>query len=233
MVRSSRSKSSFFFVAVHSYNDRQFPRFPPRRSTPHFHRVSNGFLVRIIGFHWDHSLSFKTRDKTLILYTNASNDGWGAQVGREQLQGLWDASIQTRPINLRELEAIRLTLVHTTQSLFQLHLLNYSDNLTTVHCLRKKGSSKVQAITDLVSQIWEVLYRSQVSVRFCLIPGNLNIIADSLSRTQPVNSEGQLNPHIFEFLTELWFLPQIDLFTTSENHQVPFVCISIALRCST
>ncbi len=178
-------------------------------------------LIKIQRFNWDRSLSFCTREKTLIIYTDASDAGWGAQVGREQLQGLWNSDMQSLSINRRELEAIRLALFTTTQSLFKRHLLIHSDNLTAILCLRKKGSPRVQAITTLVSRIWEIVYKAQASVRFTFIPGNLNAIADALSRTKPVNSEWQLNPLIFKSLTELWFLPQIDLFATEENNQVP------------
>ncbi len=91
----------------------------------------------------------------------------------------------------------------------------------TVHCLRNKGCSRVQAITRLASQIWEILSRTQASVRFHFIPGKLHAIADSLSRTTPVNSEWQLNPQVFQSLTALWFLPQIARRATQETHQVP------------
>ncbi len=157
----------------------------------------------------------------LIIYTDASDAGWGAQIGSEQLQGLWDPVMQTRSINQRELEAIRLALLGTTQSLFRYHLLIYSDNMTAVHCLRKKGSPRVQAITVLTSLIWEIIYKNQASARFTFIPGKLNAIADALSRTAPIQSEWQLNPLIFQSLTRRWFLPQIDLFATADNTQLP------------
>ncbi len=178
-------------------------------------------ITKIQRFHWDLPQSFATREKTLIIYTDASDAGWGAQVGREQLQGLWNSDMQSLSINRRELEAIRLALFTTTQSLFKRHLLIHSDNLTAILCLRKKGSPRVQAITTLVSRIWDIIYKAQASVRFTFIPGNLNAIADALSRTEPVSTEWQLNPLIFNSLTELWFLPQIDLFATEENNQVP------------
>ncbi len=168
-------------------------------------------LLKINRFQWNQHLYFGIRPKTLIIYTDASDAGWGAQVGSEQLQGLWDPVTQRRSINQREIEAIRLALLGSTQSLFKCHLLIYSDNMTAVHCLRKKGSPRVQAISVLVSLIWEIILTNQASARFTFIPGKLNAIADALSRTVPIQSEWQLNPLIFQSLTIRWFLPQIDL----------------------
>ena len=48
------------------------------------------------------------------------------------------------------------------------------------------------------------------------VPGNLNLIADALSRFRvPVNTKSELHPLIFQAITLIWDRLLIDLFATS------------------
>ena len=53
------------------------------------------------------------------------------------------------------------------------------------------------------------------------IPGRLNVIADSLSRRQPLTTEWTLHPEVFSRILERYSTMQIDLFVTRFTRQMP------------
>jgi hypothetical protein len=53
------------------------------------------------------------------------------------------------------------------------------------------------------------------------VPGKLNVLADSLSRTlAPVNTEWELLQSVFQAITFQWGSPHVDLFATSLNYKL-------------
>ena len=54
------------------------------------------------------------------------------------------------------------------------------------------------------------------------IPGNLNVIADSLSRRyRAIQTEWSLLPQVFREICQVWHKPMVDLFATSLNAKLP------------
>ena len=61
-----------------------------------------------------------------------------------------------------------------------------------------------------------------INIRLRHIPGRLNVLADRLSRGgRIIPSEWTLNTEVFQQIVEVWGAPQVDLFATKENHQLP------------
>ena len=50
----------------------------------------------------------------------------------------------------------------------------------------------------------------------------MNLVADQLSRSHKIlHTEWSLNPQVFQWLSQIDFHPQIDLFATRFNHKLP------------
>ena len=65
-------------------------------------------------------------------------------------------------------------------------------------------------------------HRFKISLRARHIPGCLNVITDSLSRsTQIQSTEWSLHAQVFKRICKRGFTPQVDLFATRLNHKLP------------
>ena len=77
---------------------------------------------------------------------------------------------------------------------------------------------------SLYSLCREILLRcSELQIQLVVrhIPGHLNVLADTLSRSlAPVNTELELLQVIFNAVSFLWGRPHLDLFATSLNHKL-------------
>ena len=61
-----------------------------------------------------------------------------------------------------------------------------------------------------------------IQIRAKHIPGNLNVLADSLSRKDRViQTEWELNHRAFNQICHWWHQPMVDLFATKLNHKLP------------
>ena len=73
--------------------------------------------------------------------------------------------------------------------------------------------------------MWRILAWSnarEIHIRARHIPGNLNVIADSLSRRdRPIQTEWSLHPLVFQETCQVWHKPMVDLFATSLNAKLP------------
>ena len=77
----------------------------------------------------------------------------------------------------------------------------------------------------LCALLWKILTwctGKQVTLKARHIPGRLNVVADKLSRLgQTIQTEWSLLPEVFRALCDRWHQPQIDLFATRFNNNVP------------
>ena len=73
--------------------------------------------------------------------------------------------------------------------------------------------------------VWRILAWSnawEIHIKARHIPGNLNVIADSLSRRdRAIETEWSLHPLIFQEICQVWHKPMVDLFATSLNAKLP------------
>ena len=76
-----------------------------------------------------------------------------------------------------------------------------------------------------VCLLWRILSwctRKQVTLGACHIPGQLNVIADKLSRLgQTIQTGWTLHPEVFKAVCSRWHQPQVDLFATRFNNKLP------------
>ena len=82
----------------------------------------------------------------LSFYLDASDVGWGATVGENQVPGVWTPSQRELSINLREMMAVQKGLLEFSSLLRGKTIALFCDNVTTVAYLRRSGGTRPQAL---------------------------------------------------------------------------------------
>ena len=103
----------------------------------------------------------------------------------------------------------------------QIHLCFHMDNVAAVQCVCKMGSSR--SLTLLIAS--EKLFRDAAARHLSLsavhLPGHSNVWVDALSRTQDSSMEWTLQPDAFQDIVAVYGEPEVDLFASEDNHQLP------------
>lgn len=122
---------------------------------PHQQQIARKANIRLYIPAWvQHSLRWRTKPSNLDggrhlpgatevhITTDASLHGWGAVCDRQTAQGTWSAEETILPINLLELRAIRLALLHVGAALQSQHVLIRTDNVAAKAHVNKLPSSQ-------------------------------------------------------------------------------------------
>ena len=161
-------------------------------------------------------------EHNLSLFTDASQKGWGAHLGKESISGIWRSQDSSLHINVLELKAVYMALKHFAPKLKKQNVLICSDNSTVVSYLNKQGGTKSFQMVALVWRIIAWATPREIQIRARHIPGSLNVIADALSRKDKViHSEWELNQEVFNQLCQIWHKPVVDMFATANNTKLP------------
>ena len=97
----------------------------------------------------------------------------------------------------------------------------YSENSTAQAYLWKQGGTHSSSLNDVAQVLLRLCEAQSVRLLPQLIPGHLNVLADSLSRrSQVLGSEWTLCPQAFAELLRRW-PAMIDLFGTAMTHRLP------------
>ena len=110
---------------------------------------------------------------SIIIYTDASLEGWGASMGNVSTGGAWLPDEKLMHINVLELKAILLALKSFVKTSHK-HIKIMSDNTTAIHCINKMGTSHSMECHHEVLKIWEwaIIHKNYLSAAH--IPGKLN-----------------------------------------------------------
>ena len=158
------------------------------------------------------------------LFTDASVSGWGAHLEPEGLlcDGVWTPDESQLHINILEMKAILLALKQCQDILANSSIMVATDNSSVVAYIRKEGGTHSPS---LCMEVWETLlwcFEKGISIRVRHIPGKTNILADCLSRmSKPISTEWSLNQEICNAIFSMTGYPNIDLFATRLNNQLP------------
>ena len=156
------------------------------------------------------------------IHTDASNLGWGACDDIEVSNGRWSEEEQEMHINCLELLAIKFALMSFVPLHPNIkHIRVMSDNTTAISYINKQGGSHSMSLNDIAVQIWLLCVEYGMHISAAHIPGKHNIFADIASRQFQDAAEWMLDPHIFNELVSRWGMPDIDLFASRLNHQIP------------
>ena len=132
-------------------------------------------------------------------------------------------------IAILETQAVEYTL----QALEMIHHVSFqnkrvlikTDNTQTVACLNKMGTPEPM-LSELTLRIGKWCQQRNCTLILEHLPGIDNIIADSDSRRIWTDKhDWQIKPAIFQFITtQVWQLPDIDLFAEPSNKILPCYC---------
>ena len=158
----------------------------------------------------------------LQIFTDASNEGWGAHLGGSTARGVWSEPESRLHINFLELKAVLLALKSFEQQCTGQIVLIATDNTTVVSYINKEGAMRSGSLCALLWRLLSWCHPRKIVLRARHIPGRLNVIADKLSRhNQVIQTEWCLSQQVFNRLCSTWGQPQIDLFATRFNHKLP------------
>ena len=226
---------------VASINRKNGPRWPPSHET--FSVASHGEvdIYSVVGqapslVRLHHSSSGLVAESTKFLkgadlhpqehnvqvFTDASNVGWGTHLNQDSIKGLWSDLEKSLHINISELKAVFLALKHFRLQCQNQTVLVATDNSTVVAYINKQGQTHSVEMCALLWRIMSWCHRFKISLRARHIPGCLNVITDSLSRSTEIQSTvWSPHPWVFKRICTKWFTPQVDLFATRLNHKLP------------
>ena len=158
---------------------------------------------------------------SLTLFTDASLLGWGAYLEGQTVSGMWSSTLQKDHINLLEMRAVLLALSHFKLCLESLSIVLATNNTTVVAYLKNQGATHCYSLYQLAKEVLILCSQFQIRLVVRHIPGRLNVLADSLSRSlAPVNTEWELHQAVFQSIVLHWGNPNIDLFATSLNFKM-------------
>ena len=190
---------------------------PPRRSDP---VVLANLLRQWLDPHFLTSgIPIRPFQADITIFTDASNQGWGARMGDSKISGTWTLIDRKLHINCLELQAVIRALQHWAPLLQGHEVMVATDNSTVVSYINKQGGTCSASLLRLTVELFLWLESQNKIVRARHIPGCLNMIADHLSRPdQPISTEWSLHPDIVQRIFRVWGTPQIDMFV---NAQLP------------
>ena len=100
-----------------------------------------------------------------------------------------------------------------------IHVQIKSDNSGTVSYLNRMGGVGSEQCNELAKQIWTWCIERSIWLSASHIPGTDNE-ADFESRNFKDNVEWKLNVENFHTITEIWGLPDVDMFASRLSKQV-------------
>ena len=108
-----------------------------------------------------------------LVFTDASQKGWGAHFNQIVLSGLWSNKEAQLHINVLELKAVLLALKGFQEHLQGQSVLICSDNSTVVSYLNKEGGTHSIEMCALIWRILAFTNSRRIQIRARHVPGSL------------------------------------------------------------
>ena len=156
----------------------------------------------------------------LEIFTDASNEGWGASFNGKVTQGTWSIDEDDLHINVKEMLAVLFGLKSLLKDVKDVNIRLNIDNTATVSIIKHMGTSHNDDLNDIAKLIWLWAKQKQIWLYPVYIPSEDNP-ADEPSRNIYLDAEWKLDPEVFRLiLRKLNFKPEVDLFATRLNTQL-------------
>ena len=155
-----------------------------------------------------------------IITSDASTQGWGAALDSTRAGGRWSEAESLHHINYLELLAAMFALQSFCSDMKETHIRLLMDNMTAVAHINQMGGSHSFHCNEITRTIWLWCMDRNIWLSAAHIPGVCNVEADRESRIFHDSTEWMLNSSIFTKITELLFVPEIDIFASRLNKQV-------------
>ena len=125
-------------------------------------------------------------------------------------------------INKKELQTCFIALEYFVSHLRDIHVQLSVDNTAAVsHLNHAGGGTRSQALSDLAIATWEWCLQRRIYLSAIHIPGIVNKTPDGLSRQKLESTEWMLDSSVFRQIVAVYQQPQVDLFASHHNHQLP------------
>ncbi len=158
----------------------------------------------------------------VVIYTDASDQGWGAVSQGVPTGGRWAPRERAFHINAKELLAVEFGLKSLLGQLKNKHIQIFSDNTTAVAFVRKMGGCKSRRCNAVALRIWNWALQRNNWLSIAYIPGVDNVKADKESREFNDRTEWKLNVREFQYMVKHFQeVPDVDLFASRLNFQLP------------
>ncbi|XP_064101727.1 uncharacterized protein LOC135212216 [Macrobrachium nipponense] len=137
----------------------------------------------------------------------------------KKVQGTWLSMFRQFHINIPEAMAVFLTLKRPALARNS-HVRIVSESLVVVHCINR-GDSKASKLNHVFIAIFSLATKNHWYLSATHLVGVRNVIADTLSRTTPLESEWSLDRKLFRWICKQIPDLQVDLLATEANHKLP------------
>ena len=161
----------------------------------------------------------------ITLFTDASNQGWGAVLNKCRIGGQWTTLEANNHINYLEMLAVFLALKAFSSHLSGKHVCIRIENTTAVADIGKMGTSHSRKRNALTQEIWAWCTHYNIFLTTAHIAGKENTAADAESRKDRRDLEWSLDRTIYDRgIHHLGLQPTIDLFASRLNYKIkPFI----------
>ena len=160
---------------------------------------------------------------TQVIYSDASDIGFGSMWNGEKFQGLFTHKQKSLSSNTKELLAIYYTLSTHAHKLHNEVVLLRCDNMTAIYCIKSFGSRDFLRDT-ITKKIYGLADIHDFKIQITYVPSAENI-SDSASRifnSKSMHTEWTLSKLDFDRVLELSTIsPNIDMFASKINSQLP------------
>ncbi|XP_063436212.1 uncharacterized protein LOC134717647 [Mytilus trossulus] len=165
---------------------------------------------------------FNRGNPHVIIQTDASKLCWGAVLNEHKIDSRWSNDENDNHINCLELLAVNYALKSFKDDLNTVENVKIlTDNTTAVSYINSMGGIKSIECNRIARKKWIWCIEYQIWLIATHIPGKLNTKAEYQSRNFNDQIEWQLNKNNFEKVCLLWNKPEIDLFASHLNTQLP------------
>ena len=101
-----------------------------------------------------------SKDHSIQLFTDASNEGWGAHLDQSSTEGLWSDREKRLHINILELKAVSLALQSFKDQCQSQTMLVATDNSTVVAYINKQGGTHS---AEMCALLWKIMILPSLS----------------------------------------------------------------------
>ena len=108
---------------------------------------------------------------SMNIFTDASDSAWGGKLWDLKTREDWTPRWKRKHINLRELEAVRRSLVTFTEHVKNKSVMVHCDNSTAVACIRRQGSLRSLPLNNLTSKILRWTEENNITLNITHIQG--------------------------------------------------------------